>query len=173
MSQRFAYQDAVAAGMRALAGVHLTVARSGLPKSLIDLVYLRASQINGCSYCIDLHARDLRNAGVEAEKLMLVPVWREAESFFSAQERAALAWTESVTRVSETHVPDADYRDALARFDETQLAHLTLAIGVINAYNRMAVSFRRGPEPPNPPVEGPRARSSGPAPLGASPGATP
>lgn len=144
MSQRFAYQDAVAAGMKALAGVHLRVAGSGLPRSLIDLVYLRASQINGCAYCIDLHARDLRNAGVEAEKLMLVPVWREAESYFSAQERAALAWTESVTRVSET-----------------QLANLTLAIGVINVYNRMAVSFRRGPAPPSRPIEGSRARSTG------------
>jgi AhpD family alkylhydroperoxidase len=150
MGQRFAYQDAVAAGMKALAAVHLYVARSGLPRALIDLVYLRASQINGCAYCIDLHARDLRNAGVEEGKLMLVSVWREAESFFSEQERAALAWTESVTRVSETHVPDADYQDALTRFDEMQLANLTLAIGLINAYNRMAVSFRRGPVPPSP-----------------------
>lgn len=151
MDQRFAYQDAIAAGMKALGGVHVYVARSGLPRSLIDLVYLRASQINGCAYCIDLHGRDLRKAGVEAEKLMLVSVWREAESFFSAQERAALAWTESVTRVSETGVPDADYQDALTQFDETELANLTLAIGLINAYNRMAVSFRRGPEPPRPP----------------------
>ncbi|HEU4457149.1 MAG TPA: carboxymuconolactone decarboxylase family protein [Longimicrobium sp.] len=153
MGERFAYQDAVAAGMKALAAVHLYVARSGLPRSLIDLVYLRASQVNGCAYCIDLHARDLRSAGVEEEKLMLVSVWREAEPFFSERERAALAWTESVTRVSETHVPDADYRDALTRFDETELANLTLAVGLINAYNRMAVSFRRGPAPPGPPGE--------------------
>ena len=151
MGQRFAYQDAAAAGMKALAGVHLYVRRSGLPRSLIDLVYLRASQINGCTYCIDLHSRDLRNAGMANEKLMLVSVWREAESFFSPEERAALAWTESVTRVSETHVPDADYQDALTQFDETQLASLTLAVGVVNAYNRMAVSFRRGPAPPSPP----------------------
>lgn len=75
-----------------------------------------------------------------------MPVWREAKSYFSAQERAALAWTESVTRVSETNVPDADYQAALTQFDETQLANLTLAIGVINAYNRMAISFRRGPD---------------------------
>ena len=148
MSQRFAYQAAVAAGMKALVGVHASVLRSGLPRSLIDLTYLRASQINGCAYCIDLHTRDLRNAGLAVEKLVLVPVWREAESYFSAQERAALAWTESVTRVSETNVPDVDYQAALTQFDETQLANLTLAIGAINAYNRMAVSFRRGPEPP-------------------------
>ena len=154
MSQRFAYQDATAAGMRALGGVELYVVRSGLPRSLIDLVYFRASQINGCAYCIDLHARDLRKDGLAAEKLLLVPVWREAESYFSAQERAALAWTESVTRVSETNVPDADYQAALTQFDETQLANLTLAIGVINAYNRMAISFRRGPAPPSPPIEG-------------------
>ena len=154
MSQRFAYQDAAAAGLRALGGVHLYVLRSGLPRSLIDLVYFRASQINGCSYCIDLHARDLRNDGLAVEKLLLVAVWREAESYFSAQERAALAWTESVTRVSDTNVPDADYQAALTQFDETQLANLTLAIGVINVYNRMAISFRRGPEPPSPPIEG-------------------
>lgn len=80
MSQRFAYQDAVAAGMKALDGVHVSVLRSGLPRPLIDLVYLRASQINGCAYCIDLHTRDLRNAGLAVEKLVLVPVWREAES---------------------------------------------------------------------------------------------
>ena len=117
MSQRFAYQDAAAAGMKALGGVHLYVLHSGLPRSLIDLVYFRASQINGCAYCIDLHARDLRKDGLAAEKLLLVPVWREAESYFSAQERAALAWTESVTRVSETSVPDADYQAALTQFD--------------------------------------------------------
>jgi AhpD family alkylhydroperoxidase len=150
MGRRFAYQDAVADGMKALGGVHLYVARSGLPRTLVDLVYLRASQINGCAYCIDLHSRDLRRAGVPAEKLMLVSAWRESEEHFSAQERAALAWTESVTLLAETRVPDADYRAALAGLDETQLANLTLAVGVINAYNRMAVSFRRGPEPPEP-----------------------
>ena len=150
MGQRFAYDAAAAAGMKALSDVYLYVDRSGLPSSLVDLVYLRASQINGCAYCIDLHARDLRNAGIADEKLMLVSVWREAEAFFSAEERAALAWTESVTRGSETHVPDADDQDALTQFDETQLANLTLAIGVINAYNRMAVTFRRGPAPPIP-----------------------
>jgi AhpD family alkylhydroperoxidase len=159
--------------MKALAGVQVSVLRSGLPRSLIDLLYLRASQINGCAYCIDLHSRDLRNAGVESEKLMLVPAWRETESYFSAQERAALAWTESVTLVSETHVPDADYQDALTQFDETQLANLTLAIGVINVYNRMAVSFRRGPAPPSPSIEGSRTRSTGPAPLHTSPGTGP
>lgn len=154
MSQRFVYQHVVAAGMRALVGVHASVLRSGLPKSLIDLVYLRASQINGCAYCIDLHTRDLRSEGLAVEKLVLVPVWREAESYFSAQEQAALAWTESVTRVSETNVPDADYQAARTQFDETQLANLTLAIGAINAFNRMAISFRRGPEPPSAPIEG-------------------
>ena len=150
MGKRFEYERAVAAGMKGLSGAYAYVGRSGLPSSLVDLVCLRASQINGCAYCVDLHSRDLRNAGMADEKLMLVSVWRETDSFFSAQERAALAWSESVTRVSETHVPDGDYRDALTQFDETQLANLTLAIGVINAYNRMAVSFRRGPAPPIP-----------------------
>lgn len=151
MSQRFAYQDAIPAGVRALGGVHLYVMQSGLPRSLIDLVYLRASQINGCAYCIDSHAHDLRKAGAAPEKLMLVSVWREAGAHFSARERAALAWTETVTRVSETHVPEADYQAALAEFDPAELANLTVAIGVINAYNRMAISFRREPQPPSDP----------------------
>ena len=150
MGQRFV-DEAAAAGMKALSGVYLYVDRSGLPSSSIDLVYLRASQINGCAYCIDLHARALRNAGMADEKPMLVSVWRDAESFFSGVERAALAWTESVTRVSETRVPNADYQAARTHFDEPQLANLTLAVGVIDAYNRMAVSFRLGPSPPRPP----------------------
>ena len=150
MAQRFAYEDATAAGMKGLASAYVYVGRSGLPSALIDLACLRASQINGCAYCVDLHSRDLRSAGMADEKLMLVSVWRESEPFFSAEERAALAWTESVTRVSETHVPEDDYREALTHFDETQLANLTLAIGVINAYNRMAVAFRRGPASPIP-----------------------
>lgn len=157
MGQRFDYQAAVDAGMKAIGAAHVAVLRSGLPRSLLDLVFYRASLINGCSYCIDLHGRDLRNAGVSVEKLLLVPVWREAESYFSEQERAALAWTESVTRVAETSVPDADYQAALTQFDEAQLANLTLAIGVINVYNRMAVSFRRGPEPPAASSEGKRS----------------
>jgi len=145
MSPRMDYYATSPAGMRALGGVHEHVRKSGLPEVLVNLVNLRASQINGCAFCIDLHSRDLLKQGVAVEKLVLVPVWREAGELFTPAERAALAWTETVTRVSETGVPDADYEAVAAVFDPGQLADLTIAIGLINAYNRMAISFRTTP----------------------------
>jgi AhpD family alkylhydroperoxidase len=146
MTQRSAYQAHAAEGMRALGGVHSYVAKSGIPKPLIDLVYLRASQINGCAYCIDSHSHDLLKEGTSQEKLMLVSAWREAEALFSERERAALAWTESLTLVSQTHAPDADYEAAASQFSEKELADLTIAIGLINIYNRIAIGFRRPPD---------------------------
>ena len=146
MSLRAPYQTHATEGLKALGGVYAYVATSGLEKSLIDLAYLRASQINGCAYCVDLHARDAIRDGMAVEKLMLVSVWREAGAHFSDRERAALAWAESVTYVAATHVPDADYAAARAQFTEKELADLTLAVGLINAYNRMAITFRRGPD---------------------------
>ena len=145
MTQRMDYYAASPAGMQALAGVYVQVLRSGLPKVLVNLVFLRASQINGCAYCIDMHSRDLLKEGVSVEKLVLVPAWREAGALFDAAERAALAWAETVTRVAETGVPDAEYEAAAAVFEPTQLADLTIAVGLINAYNRMAISFRTPP----------------------------
>ena len=145
MTQRMDYNAASPAGMKALGGVYGHVMQSGLPKILVDLVYLRVSQINGCAYCIDMHSRDLLKEGVNVEKLVLVPAWREAGALFDATERAALAWAESVTRVAETGVPDADYAAAASVFGERQLADLTIAIGLMNAYNRMAISFRAVP----------------------------
>ena len=145
MTQRLDYTTIVAGGMKALGSVYGYIGQSGLPKVLIDLVYLRVSQINGCAYCIDMHSRDLLQGGVPIEKLVLVPAWREAGSLFSEQERAALAWSETVTRVAETTVPDADYQDAAAHFTEKELADITIAIGLMNAYNRLAISFRRPP----------------------------
>ena len=145
MTQRLNYTAAAAAGMKAFGGVHGYVAQSGLPAALVDLVYLRVSLINGCAYCIDMHSRDLLKGGMTVEKLVLVPVWREAGGFFSERERAALAWAETVTRVADTAVPDADYRDAAAAFSDKELADLTIAIALMNAYNRLAISFRRPP----------------------------
>ena len=145
MTHRMDYNAASPAGMKALGGVYRHITQSGLPKTLIDLVYLRVSQINGCAYCIDMHARDLLNGGVSVEKLVLVPAWREGGALFDAAERAALAWAETVTRVAETGVPDAEYEAAAAAFDQKQLADLTIAIGLMNAYNRLAVSFRNTP----------------------------
>jgi AhpD family alkylhydroperoxidase len=139
------YNAATPAGMKALGGVYGHILQSGLPKVLVDLVYLRVSQINGCAYCIDMHSRDLLKEGVTIDKLVLVPAWREATALFSAAERAALAWAETVTRVADTGVPDAEYEAAAGVFDQKQLADLTIAIGLMNAYNRMAISFRAVP----------------------------
>ena len=146
MPQRLDYATLAAHGMKALAGVHAYIGQSGLPKSLIDLVYLRVSQINGCAYCIDTHSRDLLKSGLAIDKLVLVPVFREAGNLFTDQERAALAWAESVTRVSETHVPDADFQAVAAHFTEKELADLTLAVALMNTYNRMAITFRTPPD---------------------------
>jgi AhpD family alkylhydroperoxidase len=131
--------------MRALKSVQGYVSQSGLPRALIDLVYLRVSQINGCAYCIDQHGRDLLGAGVPVEKLLILSAWDEAGSFFSDQEKAALKWAEVVTRVSDTHVPDEAYAEARAAFTEKELADLTIAVALMNAYNRIAISFRALP----------------------------
>ena len=144
MSQRMNYNAASPAGMKALGGVYGHIMQSGLAKTLVDLVYLRVSQINGCAYCIDMHSRDLLKDGVTVEKLVLVPARRDSGALFDETERAALAWAETVTRIAETGVPDAEY-EAAAVFDQKQLADLTIAIGLMNAYNRMAVSFRAVP----------------------------
>jgi len=145
MTERMDYNAATPAGMKALGGVYGYIRQSGLPNTLIDLVYLRISQINGCAYCIDMHSRDLLQEGVAVEKLVLVPAWREGGALFDETERAALAWAETVTRVAETGVPDSAYEAAAAVFDPKQLADLTIAIGLMNAYNRLAISFRKTP----------------------------
>jgi len=132
--------------MKALGGVYGYVMQSGLPGPLVDLVYLRVSLINGCAFCIDMHSRDLLKGGMAVEKLVLVPAWREAGALFSEREKAALAWAETVTRVAETNVPDAEFEAASAVFSEKELADLTIAIGLMNVYNRMAISFRATPE---------------------------
>ncbi|MDX6320123.1 MAG: hypothetical protein QOD35_3523 [Nocardioidaceae bacterium] len=141
------YQQIAAAGMKALGGVYGYVRDCGLPKQLVDLVYLRASQINGCAYCMASHTTDLIDTGVPVRKLMLVSAWQETGDMFSERERAALAWTEEVTLVAETHVADEAFTAVRAHFSEKEVADLTIAISLINSYNRIAISFRRGPEP--------------------------
>jgi AhpD family alkylhydroperoxidase len=145
MSQRIDYAKASPDGYRALGGVYASIQKSGLPKELVDLVYLRISQINGCAYCIDMHTRDLLKSGLAGDKLTLTQVWRDAGGLFSPRERAALAWAETVTRVAETGVPDADYQAAAAEFTEKELVDLTYAIGLMNAFNRLGVAFRAVP----------------------------
>ena len=123
-----------------------------LEKQLLELAKLRASQINGCAYCVDMHSKDLRALGETEQRLYAVVVWREAP-FFSNRERAALAWTEAVTLVSETGVPDHVYENARSQFSEKELVDLTMAIIAINGWNRLAVSFRAiagSYQPPSP-----------------------
>ncbi|USE78650.1 carboxymuconolactone decarboxylase family protein [Cupriavidus gilardii] len=146
MSKRLDYNQIAPAGMKALGGAYGYVMQSDLSPVLVDLVYLRVSQINNCAYCLDMHTRDLLKKGVKVEKLALVQAWAEAGDLFDERERAALAWAESVTRVAQTGVPDADYQTARAVFDERELVDLTIAIGVMNLYNRMAISFRNTPQ---------------------------
>ncbi|MET4296712.1 AhpD family alkylhydroperoxidase [Bradyrhizobium sp. LB1.3] len=145
MNKRIDYAKASPEGFKAFGGVYVHLQKSGLPKQLVDLVYLRVSQINGCAYCIDMHSRDLLKSGVAVDKLVLVPVWRDAGEIFSARERCALAWTETVTLVAETGVPEADYEAATSAFSDKELADLTYAIGLMNAFNRFGISFRSIP----------------------------
>jgi AhpD family alkylhydroperoxidase len=146
MTQRLDYEKASPGGVAAFGGVYGYIMQSGLDKVLVDLVYLRVSQINGCAYCIDMHTRDLIKNGVKIDKIVLVPVWQEAGALFSDQEKAALAWSESVTRVAQTGVPDEAFQAAIGVFSEKELADLTMAVGLMNAYNRLAISFRSTPE---------------------------
>jgi AhpD family alkylhydroperoxidase len=146
MTQRLDYASAAPAGVKALGGVYAYVAQSGLPKRLIDLVYLRVSQINGCAYCMDMHSRDLLKGGLPVETLVLVQGWREAGALFSVAERAALRWAEVVTKLAETAVPDDEFAAAYEQFNDKQLSDLTIAVGLMNTYNRLAISFRATPE---------------------------
>jgi AhpD family alkylhydroperoxidase len=133
-------------GMKRLGAVYEYVRESGLPSRLVDLVFLRVSQINGCAYCIEAHSRDLLKAGLAVEHLILVVVWPEAGDIFDERERAALAWAEVVTRLGDGGVADDAFKAAAAVFGEKQLADLTIAIGLMNAYNRIAISFRARPK---------------------------
>jgi AhpD family alkylhydroperoxidase len=117
------------------------VRNSGLEPQLLELVKLRASQINGCAYCVDMHTKDARAHGDTEQRLYDVAVWKEAP-FFTERERAALAWAEAVTLLSRDQVPDGIYEDARREFDEKQLIDLTMAVIAINGWNRLAVSFR-------------------------------
>jgi AhpD family alkylhydroperoxidase len=146
MSQRLDYTQIAPAGVKALGGVYGYVMQSSLSPVLVDLVYLRISQINNCAYCLDMHTRDLLKKGERIEKLALVQAWAEGGTLFDARERAALAWAETVTRVAETGVPDEAYQAARAVFEERELVDLTIAIGLMNVYNRMAISFRNMPQ---------------------------
>lgn len=146
MSQRLDYNRIAPKGIQALGSVYGYVMQSSLPPILIELVFLRISQINNCAYCLDMHTRDLLKKGQKIEKLALLQAWEEAGNLFDERERAALAWAETVTRVAETGVPDVAYEAARAVFNEREIVDLTLAVGLMNTYNRMAISFRNTPQ---------------------------
>lgn len=141
MQPRLDFYKASPEAAKAMLALEAAVGKLGLEPSLIELVKLRASQINGCAYCVDLHARDARKLGESERRLHAVAVWRESP-FFTDRERAALAWTESLTRLAETRAPDADYEWLSSQFSERERVELTLAINTINSWNRLAVGFR-------------------------------
>ncbi len=126
----------------ALFAMQKVVNESGLEHPLLELVKMRASQVNGCAYCLDMHAKDARAAGETEQRLYLLDAWREAEHLYSERERAALAWTEALTLIAEGHAPDEDYELARSQFSDAELAHLTLAIIAINGWNRLNIGFR-------------------------------
>ncbi|KWT64520.1 MULTISPECIES: carboxymuconolactone decarboxylase family protein [unclassified Variovorax] len=144
MTQRIDYYKASKEAVGALVSLEKAVTQLGLEKSLLELVKLRASQINGCAYCVDLHASDAKKMGESERRLHSVVVWREAP-FFTPRERAALAWTESLTLLADTHAPDEDYALVRDHFADKEMVDLTVAIVAINGWNRLAVGFRKGP----------------------------
>lgn len=141
MTQRLDYQTASPDAMKAMIHVEQTVRKSGLEESLRELVKMRASQINGCAWCLDMHSKDALAEGETTQRLLLLPAWREAPCY-SERERAALAWTEAVTRLKDGNVPDDVYQTARKQFDEKALTDLTLAIIAINGWNRFNIAFR-------------------------------
>ncbi|HYS63937.1 MAG TPA: carboxymuconolactone decarboxylase family protein [Paraburkholderia sp.] len=145
MEQRLDFYKASPAAIKALMGVEQYVGKSALEKSLTELVRLRASQINGCAYCVDMHTTDARKGGETERRLATVVVWRETP-FFTDRERAALEWTEALTLVSHEHVPDAVWQAVRPHFSDEELGDLTLLISAINAWNRFAIAFRKLPE---------------------------
>ena len=130
--------------IQAMLGLEKQVSKSGLDNKLLDLVRMRASQVNGCAYCLDMHSKDARAAGETEQRLYGLNAWRETP-YYSARERAALDWTEALTLVAETHVPDDVYERVREQFSEDELAHLSLAIVAINGWNRLNVAARTVP----------------------------
>ncbi len=141
MTPRLNLFQAAPEGAKAMLAVEAAIAKSGLEASLIELIRLRASQINGCAFCIFMHVKDALEKGERGIRLHMLDGWRESP-LFTDRERAALNWTESLTRITRTHAPDADYALLQSQFDETEIAWLTLLIGSINLWNRVQIGLR-------------------------------
>ena len=141
MPQRLRYGKAFPEGVHALLNLGKVIAESGLELSLMELVKTRASQMNGCAFCLDTHTKDARAAGETEQRLYLLPAWRET-SFYTPRERAALAWTEALTNIQQGHAPDEVYDEVRLEFNEAELVKLTFAITQINTWNRISIGFR-------------------------------
>ena len=144
---------------QAMAGLETYIHQSSLEKPLLELVKMRASQINGCAYCLDMHSKDARAAGETEQRLYELNAWRETP-FYSDRERAALAWTESLTLVSQTHVPDEAFEEVKKYFSEAEIVALTLAVVAINGWNRIAISMRAVPGSYQPRAHGQQAATA-------------
>jgi AhpD family alkylhydroperoxidase len=145
MKPRMNFYQAAPETVNALMALENQVTSTGLEQSLIELVKTRASQINGCAYCINMHTQDARKHGETEQRLYLLNAWREAPAY-TERERAALAWTEAVTLISDTHAPDDVYQEVRTQFSEAETVNLTMLIATINAWNRLAISFRAMPQ---------------------------
>jgi len=142
--QRFDYGKVAPGAYHAMLGLERYLHECGLEESLLHLIKLRASQLNGCAYCLDMHWKDLKAIGEQDQRLYELDAWEEGP-FYSERERAALAWTEAVTRVAESRVPDHVYSEVRKQFSEKEIADLTFAIATINAWNRLAIAARTVP----------------------------
>ena len=144
MEQRIDYLKSGRGVYQAMLGLEKYLHECGLEEPLLHLIKLRTSQINGCAYCIDMHWKDLRSIGEEEQRLYGLDAWEESP-YYTDRERAALAWTEAVTKIREGHVPDEVYEEAAKQFTEKELADLTLAVATINAWNRLSIAARTVP----------------------------
>jgi AhpD family alkylhydroperoxidase len=144
MPERMNYKNGFPEGINAILNIERVIRASGLEPSLYELIKIRASQMNGCAYCLDMHTKDARAAGETEQRIYALPAWRETP-FYTPRERAALAWTEALTNIQQGHAPDEVYEEVRREFDEASLAKLTLAITQINTWNRIAIGFRAEP----------------------------
>jgi AhpD family alkylhydroperoxidase len=155
MKTRLEYWKFAPAPFKAMLSLEAALRESGLDHALLHMVKLRASQINGCAYCIDMHWKDARAAGESEQRLYGLDAWAESP-YYSERERAALAWTEALTKITEGHAPDAAFDAARAHFSEKELADLTWAVAAINAWNRVAIAFRSEAGSYKPPAHQPQ-----------------
>ncbi|MCC7105811.1 MAG: carboxymuconolactone decarboxylase family protein [Chloroflexi bacterium] len=159
MEPRLDYGQLAPRAIEAMSGLEAYVRRSGIEPSLLDLVKTRASQINGCAFCLDMHSKDARARGETEQRLYGLDAWRETP-YYTNRERAALAWTEAVTLVSQSHIPDEVYGQVKQHFSDKELIDLTVAIVAINGWNRLAIAFRTVPGTYQPPAQLTGARAS-------------